>query len=311
MNNNNMLSARGLSLKDLLEKQDFPGSNVAATKKKGDLSSLAVKEEGSKYSDEEQNNLSAFLGPNLWEKSSGADFKLEYMDLDEFLVENGIPLDPISDSLDNNDKNTSDVSLDSFAQSPKQLTIKVEEEDVHSICSDSASYKPEDNELIPGDDQDDDENQDDDDDDDDYDDDGDDDSMCNSDVFETSKPGRSQVPGKTGFDPAKRKFSSDELKPQPLVKKSKKIFVPVDRKDDKYWARRKKNNIAAKRSRDARRVKENQIALRANFLESENQKLREKMAKVLKDMSQMKKEKDTLKSDNDFLRKQLSKYRCQ
>jgi leukemia factor-related protein len=40
-------------------------------------------------------------------------------------------------------------------------------------------------------------------------------------------------------------------------------------KDEKYWARRRKNNMAAKRSRDARRMKENQIALRAGFLEKE------------------------------------------
>ena len=40
-------------------------------------------------------------------------------------------------------------------------------------------------------------------------------------------------------------------------------------KDDKYWARRNKNNMAAKRSRDARRSKENQIAMRAAFLEKE------------------------------------------
>lgn len=47
------------------------------------------------------------------------------MDLDEFLVENGIPLDPVNDSLDSNDKNTaSDVSLDSFVQSPEQLNFK-------------------------------------------------------------------------------------------------------------------------------------------------------------------------------------------
>ncbi len=46
-------------------------------------------------------------------------------------------------------------------------------------------------------------------------------------------------------------------------------YVPDDMKDDKYWARRRKNNMAAKRSRDARRVKENQIAMRAAFLEKE------------------------------------------
>lgn len=46
-------------------------------------------------------------------------------------------------------------------------------------------------------------------------------------------------------------------------------FVPDGLKDEKYWARRRKNNMAAKRSRDARRLKENQIALRAGFLEKE------------------------------------------
>lgn len=46
-------------------------------------------------------------------------------------------------------------------------------------------------------------------------------------------------------------------------------FVPQELKDEKYWARRRKNNLAAKRSRDARRLKENQIAMRANFLEKE------------------------------------------
>lgn len=36
---------------------------------------------------------SAFLGPNLWDKTYDMDdFKLEYMDLDEFLSENGLPI---------------------------------------------------------------------------------------------------------------------------------------------------------------------------------------------------------------------------
>ena len=54
-----------------------------------------------------------------------------------------------------------------------------------------------------------------------------------------------------------------------MVKMLALQFVPDDLKDDKYWARRRKNNMAAKRSRDARRMKENQIALRAGFLEKE------------------------------------------
>ncbi|KAH8041616.1 hypothetical protein HPB51_017061 [Rhipicephalus microplus] len=78
------------------------------------------------------------------------------------------------------------------------------------------------------------------------------------------------LPGHDDFDPSHHPFSEDELKPQPIVKKSRKQFVPNELKDDKYWARRQKNNIAAKRSREVRRVKENQIVLRASYLEKEN-----------------------------------------
>jgi len=74
-----------------------------------------------------------------------------------------------------------------------------------------------------------------------------------------------------------RKFSVDDLKMQPTLKKSKKQFVPNELKDDKYWARRRKNNMAAKRSRDARRMKENQIAITASYLERENELLRKQL----------------------------------
>lgn len=102
------------------------------------------------------------------------------------------------------------------------------------------------------------------------------------------------IPGAENFDPKSRKFSEEELKPQPIIKKSKKIFVDESSKDDRYWQRRKKNNIAAKRSRDARRVKENQIAMRAAFLESENDDLREEVERY--------------RRENEELIKRLSKY---
>ncbi|CAD5119888.1 unnamed protein product [Dimorphilus gyrociliatus] len=51
-----------------------------------------------------------------------------------------------------------------------------------------------------------------------------------------------------------------------------------EKKDDSYWERRRKNNEAAKRSRDARRAKEEEIAMRAAFLEQENLKLRAQVA---------------------------------
>ena len=53
---------------------------------------------------------------------------------------------------------------------------------------------------------------------------------------------------------------------------------PSDSKDHQYWERRRKNNAAAKRSRDARRAKEQEVHIRAKFLESENQELRMRLA---------------------------------
>lgn len=146
----------------------------------------------------------------------------------------------------------------------------------------------------------------------------------------------SSVPGGELFDPRKHRFSDEELKPQPMIKKAKKVFVPEEQKviilstlcsmisepyqiinrclttkafinidhpcdhpclcnflhsisqDDKYWQRRNKNNIAAKRSRDARRLKENQITVRAAFLERENVALRQEVAELRKDFGRYK-----------------------
>lgn len=55
-------------------------------------------------------------------------------------------------------------------------------------------------------------------------------------------------------------------------------ILPDEQKDEAYWERRRKNNDAAKRSRDARRAKEDQIAIRAALLEQENLKLRVEVA---------------------------------
>lgn len=98
----------------------------------------------------------------------------------------------------------------------------------------------------------------------------------------------SSVPGGELFNPRKHKFSDEDLKPQPMIKKAKKVFVPDEQKDEKYWSRRKKNNMAAKRSRDARRLKENQITVRASFLERENAALRQQVAELRKDCGRCK-----------------------
>ncbi|XP_060591508.1 hepatic leukemia factor-like isoform X2 [Ruditapes philippinarum] len=56
--------------------------------------------------------------------------------------------------------------------------------------------------------------------------------------------------------------------------RSEKKAIPDDAKDDKYFERRKRNNNAAKKSRDARKAREDEIAIRASFLEKENAILR-------------------------------------
>lgn len=56
--------------------------------------------------------------------------------------------------------------------------------------------------------------------------------------------------------------------------KKRPLSVPEDMKDSTYWEKRKKNNESAKRSREARRMKEEQIAMRVVYLEQENLQLR-------------------------------------
>ncbi|XP_039314108.1 cell death specification protein 2 [Solenopsis invicta] len=52
--------------------------------------------------------------------------------------------------------------------------------------------------------------------------------------------------------------------------RSEKKPIPDEQKDEKYYERRKRNNQAAKKSRDARKIREDHIALRATMLEHEN-----------------------------------------
>ncbi|XP_040575026.1 LOW QUALITY PROTEIN: hepatic leukemia factor [Lepeophtheirus salmonis] len=116
--------------------------------------------------------------------------------------------------------------------------------------------------------------------------------------FDPKELSLATIPGST-FDPRKCAFSSDDLKPQPIIRKRKKDFVPTDKKDDHYWEKRKRNNQSARRSREARRLKENQIALRASFLEKENFKLRVSN-------KELKEENLNLKDTISFLRDKLS-----
>uniref|UniRef100_A0A3Q3E6X3 TEF transcription factor, PAR bZIP family member a n=1 Tax=Labrus bergylta TaxID=56723 RepID=A0A3Q3E6X3_9LABR len=213
---------------------------------------------------------SAALTPAIWEKTipyDGENFHLEYMDLEEFLMENGIATLPDEDAL----KGSREVSL-----LPIQELDKCDEElviiksDSEIICDVAAEVTTEDERATP--------------------------EPVDPDEIEVDmnyEPDPtdlvlSSVPGGELFDPRKHKFTDDELKPQPMIKKAKKVFVPEEQKDDKYWQRRKKNNVAAKRSRDARRLKENQITVRAAFLERENQALRSEVSDLRKESTRYK-----------------------
>ena len=57
----------------------------------------------------------------------------------------------------------------------------------------------------------------------------------------------------------------------PLKKRSRTI--PVEQKDSAYFEKRARNNESAKRSRDTRRVKEQDIQERVTFLEYENSRI--------------------------------------
>ncbi|KAF2879199.1 hypothetical protein ILUMI_26971 [Ignelater luminosus] len=204
---------------------------------------ILANDDKSKEDGELWNNVdaqTAFLGPNLWDKTYESDLK--YVDLDEFLSENGVSMDGLG----------SHTSSGSIGNS-------------HGIAKRERSPSP---------------------------------SDCMSpDTMNPPSPADSTLSMASScrdFDPRTRVFSDEELKPQPLIKKSRKQFVPDDLKDDKYWARRRKNNLAAKRSRDARRMKENQIALRAGYLEKENLSLRSEL--------------ERLKKENLMLQNKLAKY---
>ncbi|XP_047183819.1 hepatic leukemia factor-like isoform X2 [Scophthalmus maximus] len=229
---------------------------------------------------------SAFLGPTLWDKTlpyDGDTFQLEYMDLEEFLSENGIPSSPSHHHHNHNQHQSqapprqppimppappppsslvmdlsSHASTTSVVSHPTCLHSSPARAGLPSSRTTPSPIDPDSIQVPVG---------------------------YEPDPVDLAL---SSVPGQEMFDPRKCKFSAEELKPQPMIKKARKIFIPEDLKDDKYWARRRKNNVAAKRSRDARRLKENQIATRAGFLEKENSALRQEVVDLRKELGRTK-----------------------
>ncbi|CAL8274929.1 unnamed protein product [Lota lota] len=216
-------------------------------------------------------NVSASLTPAIWERTipyDGETFHLEYMDLDEFLLENGIPVtvDPQETKTPEGPQETKTPEGPQETKTPEgPQETKTPEGPQETKTPEGAAGRdtppPPDPEAIEVEVQ-----------------------------FQPDPTDLvlSSVPGGELFNPRKHKFSDEELKPQPMIKKAKKVYVPDEQKDDKYWSRRKKNNVAAKRSRDARRLKENQITVRASFLERENAALRQQVAELRKDCGRCK-----------------------
>lgn len=75
-------------------------------------------------------------------------------------------------------------------------------------------------------------------------------------------------------------------------------------KDSAYYERRKKNNAAAKKSRDRRRIKEDEIAIRATFLENENREFQAELVSARNQVTE-------LKIELTAVRKQLAMYGAQ
>lgn len=232
---------------------------------------------------------SAALTPAIWQKTipyDGKTFHLEYMDLEEFLMENGITMS--SEEVQQNNPSEESKTLESSISTPKIetsqsppitplptieleqceeeiITLSTFESDDNTVNTKSGSGT-DDERLTP-------------------------EPVSPNEIevevnFEPDPTDiiLSSVPGGELFDPRTHRFTDEELKPQPVIKKAKKTFVPEEQKDDKYWQRRQKNNVAAKRSREARRLKENQITVRAAFLEKENYALRLEVAELRKDL---------------------------
>ncbi|XP_054759790.2 transcription factor VBP-like [Lytechinus pictus] len=84
----------------------------------------------------------------------------------------------------------------------------------------------------------------------------------------------------------RRAATAVDVKPEEPSRKKVKP-VPDEKKDIAYWERRRKNNDAAKRSRDARRMKEEEIAIRAVYLEQDNMKLRAEVSILKSELARL------------------------
>jgi len=292
-----------------------PGSNIGAWNgltikeilEKVDLSNIIMEEDNKKQLTNKDpmisriNPESAFLGPKLWSRSipmpmtggqENEDFSV--MNIDDFLSENGFDLEQAEsddyegESQVESPRSTSDMDQDMVLEEPevpykkmkkveptRPTKLKLEGDNTFLyVESKRARMEREKEEKRK--------------------------RAAREIEFTPQELALATVPG-VNFDPRERRFAPDELRPQPIIRKRKKSFVPTDCKDEKYWEKRDKNNVAARRSREARRLKENQIALRTAFLEKENNQLRA-------ELEQSKAENMELLAEKQMLMEKLRQY---
>lgn len=73
----------------------------------------------------------------------------------------------------------------------------------------------------------------------------------------------------------------------PRRPRGEKRPIPDEQKDAKYYEKRKRNNEAAKKSRDARKIREDRIAFQAAFLEQENSLLKAQVVALQNEMQSL------------------------
>jgi len=273
-------SWQGLTIKEILEKVDL--SNI-------------INEDMDKNKEEKLNDPmlnsgainpeSAFLGPKLWSKpvqmplTNDSDEEFAVMNIDDFLNENGFDLEEQPNetvlspqSISSNDMDTD--QQDQHDEPPSKKSKKKIDTTFLYVESKRARLEREKEEKKRK-------------------------SVIDME-FSARDLALATVPGME-FDPKERSFNVEELKPQPIIRKRKKNYVPSEAKDMSYWEKRNKNNEAARRSREARRLKENQIALRTAFLEKENAQLKAAL-------EEMQAENTSCKMENEILQKKLKQY---
>jgi len=277
----------GLTIKEILEKVDLSNIIIDDDDKKEKIEKAGMVTE----IDPE----SAYLGPKLWSRSipiplTGDNDDFAVMNIDDFLSENGFECNEAPSSPDGLASPRSTSSEMDMDMESTTVEIVKKSAQKRSLSPTKKSNNDDDNSFLYVESK-----------------------RARLEREREEKRRRQQeiefsaqdlalatVPGME-FDPRERSFAPDELRPQPIIRKRKKSFVPSEHKDGKYWEKREKNNVAARRSREARRLKENQIALRTAFLEKENAALKSQVDEV-------KAENMELVAEKQILLEKLKKY---